>query len=205
MHEPLVALTDFALFCIALYCAYMLRTIQKSQKGIVRLFQFQFVFLGLAALFGAIFHAFFPLKDATLSGLFVWLLVCGSIAGTAHTMVLVMAESFSIKTRKMIRNTFLLLLTLFMLVIAFYKRTYDVVLMFYAPVLSAYFFYACYATKRNPEWKLVGVGLFLSILAGIFQGSGVRIGPLDHNTIYHIVQAGALIVLFRGYQNAGRA
>lgn len=201
MHEPLVALTDLALFLIALYCAWRL---PRGEGGFVKQFRYQFIFLGTAALFGALFHAFFPLKDATLSGLIVWLLVCGSIGGTAYTMVLVMTESLVTQRRKLLRNIFLALLAFFLVVIAFYKRTYDVVLTFYAPVLLLYFVYACVHALHNRGWKIVAFGLFLSIGAGVLQGSGIAIGVLDHNTLYHIVQAAALFVLLRGYQSLSK-
>jgi hypothetical protein len=55
---------------------------------------------------------------------------------------------------------------------------------------------------RRSGWGLVTGGLLLSVAAAVLQQAQVVIHPdyFDHNALYHVVQAIALLVLYLGFR-----
>jgi hypothetical protein len=83
--------------------------------------------------------------------------------------------------------------------------SYRSVVYFYVPVLLLLFSGAsgC-AIRGRSGWSLVAIGLLVSLTAAILQQFRVAIHPsyFDHNAVYHLVQATALILLYRGWRRA---
>jgi sugar phosphate permease len=54
---------------------------------------------------------------------------------------------------------------------------------------------------RSRGWALVALGLTLSVAAALLQQAHVALHPVyfDHNAVYHVVQAAALVVLYLGF------
>src|SRR6266700_3934420 len=53
----------------------------------------------------------------------------------------------------------------------------------------------------NASWMLISGGLALSMLAALLQQARIAIHPVyfDHNALYHVVQALALVLLYFGF------
>jgi hypothetical protein len=73
-------------------------------------------------------------------------------------------------------------------------------------VLLALLAAATRAARHSPSagWRWIAMGLALSVVAAVLQQQRVAVHPVyfDHNALYHLVQAIALVVLYRGLRAA---
>lgn len=198
VHDPDVVLTDLGLAALGGYLAW--RLARHDARGAV-------IMAGLAsaALFGAVFHAFFPDKTSTPAGFVAWLPVAFSILVVATTLLslalLVLAPRLPARTRGVVLGSYALA---FVVVILFIDETFSTIVAFYGPavvvLLAASIVEALRTSSR--EWALVAAGLALSGVAALLQQAGVAIHPeyFDHNAVYHVVQAAALVCLYLGFR-----
>jgi len=206
MHEPAVVLTDLVLAVLGAVLCWRLRGLGRVILG----------GLASAAFWGAIFHAFFPAKTATTAGFIAWLPVAFSILVVAASL-LDMALSILVarltpggspgggKTK--IRRAFVVLYSiLFAGVVLFIDESFATIVLLYGPTLvlglAAAAFEAIRTRSRGGAWALVALGLTLSAAAAMLQQAGVALHPVyfDHNAVYHVVQAAALVVLYLGFR-----
>lgn len=188
--DPDVVFTDLALAALGGFFAWRLR--RESAPGVAIM-----VGLASAAFWGAIFHAFFPAKTETTAGYLVWLLVAFSIAIVAESllnMALTILLARHTQARRVIVVAYCLL---FIIIVLFVDESFSTVVRLYAPTLLLAFIAA--AIDR---WTLIAVGLLLSAAAAVLQQAHVAIHPVyfDHNAVYHVIQAAALIVLYLGFR-----
>jgi hypothetical protein len=85
----------------------------------------------------------------------------------------------------------------------FIDESFSTIVLLYGPTLALGLIAATLAAIRNrsPAWALVAFGLALSVAAALLQQSRVALHPVyfDHNAVYHVVQGGALVLLYRGF------
>jgi hypothetical protein len=196
--DIVVGLTDLLLSAEALVLGCLLLShASKVRSYVVALFYL----LGASSFLGAIFHLFFPLKVATESGWIVWLLVAGSIGLTA--ILLWCLTAFLTFGKHGLRVATLLsplYFVVFMFEIAAVDYHYGTIILFYAPAVVAFGAVAlCKAIKKKAGWSTVFVGVALSAIAAVVQSSTLSLALFDHNTLYHILQAVALYVLYKGF------
>ena len=57
---------------------------------------------------------------------------------------------------------------------------------------------------RSAGWTIVAAGIALSCGATLLQQAHVAIHPryFDHNALYHVLQGGALVLLYVGFRRA---
>ena len=61
------------------------------------------------------------------------------------------------------------------------------------------------ALRPNPASPWIVAGIAVSAIAALTQTSTFAIGPLDHNDLFHLIQLGAMLLLFQGARRIGPA
>lgn len=200
--DPDVVFTDLGLAALGAYLGWRLRR-ERRPGGIVMMG------LASAALWGALFHAFFPAKTATTAGFAVWLLVAFSIAVVAGSLLdmalTILFARFAPGARPPIRRAIVLgYCSLFAVIVVFVDESFATVTRLYAPTVLLMFVAAQYQASRpgNATWMLISGGLALSMLAALLQQARIAVHPVyfDHNALYHVVQAAALVLLYFGFR-----
>ena len=202
IHEPAVVLTDLGLAVLGGVFAWRLRwPAPRGPRPALLLGG-----LASAALWGAVFHAFFPAKTATPGGHVVWMLVALSIVVVTGVLLsLVIAVRRPDLEPRVSRSWAIGFATLFAAVIVFVDESFRTIVRFFGPVLLVTVIVAIIeaAQTGSRAWALIAVGLGLSGVAAVLQQAGVALHAtyFDHNAVYHVVQAGALVVLYRGFRH----
>lgn len=195
--DPDVVFTDLGLAALGGYLGWRLWRAGRP-GGVV-------LMLGLAsaAFWGALFHALFPDKTATPAGFAVWLCVAFSIALVAESLLDV-TLSLVQAPRNVRRAIVAGYCVFFIAIVLFVDESFSTVVRLYAPALALGILTtaAVALRERSRSWALVALGLTLSAAAALLQQAGVAVHPVyfDHNAVYHVVQAGALVLLYLGFR-----
>jgi hypothetical protein len=209
IHDPDVVFTDLGLAILAAYLGRRLWTVPGQgtlpTAGAVLLGG-----LASAALWGAIFHAFFPAKTATFTGFAVWIPVALSILVAAVTMLelalSILIPRLAPRVRRSIVATYA---AGFLAVVLLVDESFTSVVRFYVPALILLLVAAGQQAirSRSAGWTLIATGLATSVGAALLQQVGVSIHPVyfDHNAVYHVVQGIALVVLYLGFRRVPEA
>lgn len=196
MHEPAVAITDFVL---AAECAAFAFLVARTlAKGSYRMWLLVFfISIAAGALFGGITHAYFP--NDTPGAEVIWICTMIAIGITAAACWVLGAEIVQrlwYPLRIVIGISFLVYIG----IVAYGWRSYRTVINYYLP--ASLFLLLCAMTavlngRRNHLWTTTG--LVLTFAAAFIQVTHVALPPLDHNALYHLVQAVALLLIFIGF------
>ena len=196
MHEQAVAITDFVL---AMECAvFSFLIAPKLPKGSYRMWLLVFfVSIAAGALFGGITHAYFP--SDTPAGRALWIATMLAVGVTAATCWILGAEVIQRRWYPL-RIAAAISLLAYTGVLMHGWRSYQVVVRYYLP--AAIFLLMCaveaaWKGHRNHWWT--AMGLVLTFVAAAVQGSQVEFAILDHNALYHLVQAVALLLVYIGF------
>jgi hypothetical protein len=210
IHDPDVVFTDLGLALLGGFFAWRLGRDAAAGRGMMA-HSGVLIMAGLAsaAFWGAIFHAFFPAKTATTAGFVIWLLVAFSIALVAESLLalalLVLTPGGSPGKHKLRRGVVLGYCLLFAFFILFIDESFTTVVRFYGPVLVLMLVAAMVMAFRTGSraWAFIAVGLGLSAIAALLQQAKLAIHPVyfDHNAVYHVLQAAALVVLYFGFRD----
>jgi hypothetical protein len=201
IHDPDVVVTDLGLALLGAWCARRLASTPPDGplgRADVRLM----AGLASAAFWGAVFHAFFPDDTATLAGFIAWIPVSLSIVVAASALLECGLRTFAPGLGTALRVWIVAAYAgVFALVVLAVDESFATIVRFYVPALL--FFLAAatvQALRRGGGWRLVALGLLLSMVAALLQQAGIALHPVyfDHNAVYHVVQAAALVVLYRG-------
>jgi hypothetical protein len=199
IHDPDVVFTDLGLALLGGYFAWRLR--RGSGATLM-------AGLASAALWGAVFHGFFPAGTATRSGYVVWLGVAFSILVVACALLdmalTLLGERLTAGTRRAITTVYCLTS---IAVVLFVDASFATIVWLYGPVLLVALAAAVFQTARSGSkaWALIAAGLALSALAALAQRLGIALHAtyFDHNAVYHVIQAAALIALYAGFVRRG--
>ena len=199
ISEPTIVLTDFLLGgFVLLWGILLLRHARNSSQYVHLVFAFAFFALALAAFAGGTFHGFVS-SIPPLASSILWNITLSAIS--LISFLLVVGISFA---------AFLHPLRQFIALTAFVKLVFFVFLL----ISSGNFDYAVYdygislvfvliveiakfsQTKKASLWILGAI--FISLVAAYIQQSTLSVLFLDHNSIYHLVQIGAMYFFYRG-------
>lgn len=194
MHEPAVVLTDLLLAALGAWLASRL-----TGRGRIIL-----AALASAAFWGALFHAFFPGRTATAAGYVAWLPVAFSIMMVAAALLDmtagILVPRVSTRLRRIVIAGYCIA---FAGVVLLIDESFSMLVRLYGPILLLALCAAAFAAlrRRSGPWALVAAGLALSAGAALLQQARVALHPVyfDHNAVYHVVQAAALVVLYLGF------
>jgi hypothetical protein len=94
----------------------------------------------------------------------------------------------------------------FAAVVLLIDESFSSIVRFYVPPLLLFLIAAVRQAVRDASagWTLIAVAFTVSAGAAVLQQAGVSIHPVyfDHNAVYHVVQAVAVVVLYLGFQRA---
>jgi hypothetical protein len=213
IHEPDVAITDLGLAVLGGYFGWRLSTtLRKGGEGpgepLRKAGLVIMVGLASAALFGAIFHAFFPAKTASPPGRLAWVPVVLSIVAVAATLLWLALSLLAPRLSPGItRGVLLVYCVTFVAVALLVDDSFTGIVRFYGPVLILALIASAVkaARTRSVPWALIAGGFAISIVAALLQQAGVSIHPryFNHNAVYHVVQGIALVLLYYGFLGAG--
>jgi hypothetical protein len=200
IHEADVALTDAALAVLGAWIAW--RLWRHTARGPMHADGARInAALAAAALGGGLYHAFFPIVNGARGGRPLWIATTTAIAlATAGMLTMALRLLAPSITQHVVIST--ALVAAFVGTIVFVDQTYRTVVLFYGPVLLLLLVAALREARRSRSraWWMVAGGLVLSVVAAGLQQARVALHPVyvDHNALYHVVQALALIILYRG-------
>lgn len=206
IHEPDVVLTDLGLAVLGAYLGRRLWT-ASSKSGLTRVGAVLMGALASAALWGAVFHAFFPNETSTPPGFAAWVPVALSILIAAATMLelglRILAPLISSRVRRWIVAMYAITFAAVLLLV---DESFSTIVRFYMPALLLLFLAAFQqaARSRSVGWTLIASGLVVSAGAALLQQAGVSVHPVyfDHNAVYHVTQGIALVFLYLGFGRA---
>jgi hypothetical protein len=196
MHEPAVVLTDFVLAILGGAFWWRLR---GGGLGAVIMGG-----LASAAFWGGVFHAFFPARTSTPLGFVAWLPVAFSILTVAAALLTLALSLLTPRLPVPLRRTIVTGYAVgFVGVVLFIDESFSMIVALYGPTLVLALGAATYKAirARSGRWTLVACGLALSATAALLQQARVALHPVyfDHNAVYHVVQAAALVLLYLGF------
>ena len=208
IHEPDVALTDAALAILGAYLARRLWTMTGS--ALPKLGAVMVGGLASAALFGAIFHAFFPADTATRAGFLAWVPVSLSIVLVTAVMLILSLRLLAPGLPTLVRRTIVGgYAATFAAVVLLLDESFTSIVRFYGPALVLLLVAATRQAirGRHAAWTLIACGLALSVVAALMQQAKIGINPVyfDHNAVYHALQGIALVLIYLGFRRAPEA
>jgi hypothetical protein len=206
VHDPDVAFTDLGLALLGGYLGWRL-WYAPGQRMLLRSGALLMGGLASAALWGAVFHAFFPAGTATLSGFLAWVPVALSIVVAASAMLelslCLLLPRIQLRARRSIVATYA---ASFAVVVLLVDESFSNIVYFYTPALILLLIAAGQQAIRSRDtgWTLIAIGLIMSAGAAMLQQAKVAVHPVyfDHNAVYHVVQGIALVFLYLGWQRA---
>lgn len=206
IHDPDVVYTDLGLALLGAYLAWRLWKIPRqgilTRAGVVIMGG-----LASAALWGAIFHAFFPANTSTRAGFIAWIPVSLSIVVVATTLLSLGLRVLTRRLSPAVRKPIVALYAAcFAFVVLFVDESYGTIVRFYGPTLVLFLIAAALQALRSASrgWWMLAISLAISIAAALLQQAEVSIHALyfDHNALYHLLQGIALVFLYLGFKHA---
>jgi hypothetical protein len=209
IHDPDVVFTDLGLAILAVYLGLRLWSL-AGQGTLARAGAVLLGALASAALWGAIFHAFFPADTATLAGFVAWIPVVLSIMVAAAAMLeLALRILLPRLAPRLGRSIVVAYAASFLAVVLLVDESFTSIVRFYVPALILLLLAAGRQAVRDRSagWALIAIGLTISAGAALLQQAEVSIHPVyfDHNAVYHVVQGIALVVLYLGFRRVPEA
>jgi hypothetical protein len=196
VHEPAVAITDFILAVECTAFAFLIaRKVLRSSYRMWLLAFFGSITAG--ALCGGLTHAFFP--NDTPGSRAIWVATMAAIGVTALACWNLSAEVTGnewMPLRAVAIGTFVGYVGMVM----YGFRAYRLVVINYLPA-ALFLLVACLIAWRGGERALrwTALGLVLTLVAAAVQVARIALPPIDHNTLYHLVQAVALLLIYLGF------
>jgi hypothetical protein len=207
IHDPDVVFTDLGLAVLGTWFAWKLFSATRP-GSLGRAGALLMAGLASAAFWGAVFHAFFPENTASLAGFIAWIPVSLSIVVAAATLLelglRVLTPGLSQRLRRSLVAAYA---GAFALVVLLVDESFTSIVRFYVPALLLFLAASTARTFRGGAgWSLITLGLTLSACAALLQQLGIAIHPVyfDHNAVYHVVQAAALVLLYLGFQRGAQ-
>jgi hypothetical protein len=209
LHEPDVALTDFALAIECTVFAVWLRGMDRNAGELRLAFVAFFAAVGVASLLGGIAHGFLPGRQSATSQI-VWTGTLGAIGVAAFASWVAGARLWLSDTAAGRVTTFGgLLLAVYLVVVMFVSRAFVVAIISYLPATVFLLASFVVAYRRRPEpFLLAGIfGMALTFVAAGIQQGGIDLHPVyfNHNAFYHLVQGCALALIFLAARGLLRA
>ena len=204
IHDPDVVFTDLGLTLLGAGLGWRLWT-APGGRTITRAGAVVMGALASAAFWGAIFHAFFPAKTATPAGFVAWVPVVLSILAVAAVLLDLGLRVSTPRLALRYRRTIVLAYAaVFAAVALLVDASFSTIVRFYVPILVLFLLVAAWQAARThgPGWTQIAASFGISVLAAALQQARVSIHPerFDHNAVYHVLQAVALVLLYRGFR-----
>jgi hypothetical protein len=194
----MTVLTDYGLAAVAIALALKLRALEEGQTS-RRLWAACFLAVALAAIAGGTSHGWAPrLGDTSRAAL--WLVTYG-LVGLGNVFIL--AGAVVAAARGGLRKALIALVVVrFAVWFAFIamKPDFRYVIYDYAGTLAGLLVLAAWLARRQrPGGGWIAAGVAASLVGAVVQRGGKGLGAgLNHNDLFHVVQAVGLYFYFRG-------
>ncbi len=197
LHEPATFLTDCLLAGLALFLAWRLRAAAPA----VRWWRRTFGLTAASAFVGGTYHGFGPNFSAAIQSAW-WLVTLWIISGVSASLAMSLLHELAPAQRHEFWRRVIGLKFVLALVVAVAWPDFLIAIVDYGLALGSWLVAALAVNRPWRGWMLAGLGL--SVGAAIVQQSGwPRLPPLNHNDLYHLIQALGLIAFFRGARRMG--
>jgi hypothetical protein len=202
MTEPDVAFTDFLLAAECAIFVCLIFTYGKPSQPIRTWFTLFYLATGLSALSGGIVHGFF-LDELTFGYRFLWpaTLLCIGLTAVSGWLI----AGHLLLQRGKIRALLICVsmgYALYAVVVIKYSQSFVTAIAFYAPAVLFMTIAFAYRFSRDhqPRIRDAVAGFLLSFVAAGIQQAKIGIHPryFNHNALYHLLQAIALYLIYRG-------
>jgi hypothetical protein len=206
IHDPDVVFTDLGLALLGGYLGWRLWK-APGPPMLLRTGALLMGGLASAALWGAVFHAFFPAGTATPAGFLIWVPVALSIVLAASVMLELSLRLLLPRIQSRVRwLSVATYAVVFAVVVLLVHESFSSIVYFYTPALVLLLIAAGQQALRSRDagWTLITTGLIISAGAATLQQARVAVHPVyfDYNAVYHVVQAIALVFLYFGWRRA---
>ena len=196
--EPITAITDTIIFLLEYTLAIILITLYVSgirPAGLHRLIWGCFFFAnGLGASFGIITHGL----DLSKKWDTIWSKVTISILGIS--MYFLIMGAINLYSSELAPKVFympLIYLALYLIIVFFRYHFLIFVIYSFVGIIVSLVFYFMSLSNGMPVYLIIA-GLFISILAGMTQGLKIKLPPLNHNDLFHVIQIAGILTVFAG-------
>jgi hypothetical protein len=198
--EPDVTLTDYGL---ALECGFfvlLLYRLRESAGPARTWFIVFFAALAIAAIAGGTVHGFLHRED-TLAHRVAWNTSLIAIGVVALSAWMIGSRFEPVRRADLVLRWIAVALFIgYCTVVLLLRNTFAVAIVHYLPaVFFLLFVYAWSYFRGRQPYLLTGlIGLSLTLLAAGTQQLEIALHPVyfDHNALYHLVQAAALLMLY---------
>ena len=199
--EPTTLVTDWLLAAYTAWLAWALfQQVYRTKDRAMGLWLRAFCAIAVSAFAGGVWHGFSARMDPGVAAL-VWAsAMLLAISGSLLFLLAILHVYASGRTLGILSGIAVAKFALFVVWLAvndnFSVVVYDTALtMFVIVVLSTWGAWA----RELPAAPWILAGVLISMLAALFQQGRVSIHPrFNHNDLYHVIQMGAMYLLFRG-------
>ncbi len=200
LHEPAVTLTDLGL---AVECAWFVVLLVRHAARTESLRDWFIAFFaatGIAAFLGAMTHGFVTDPQSTLyRTLWIGIFAAIGLAAVSSWAVgsrLILSDATA---RAVIACAFVAF-GIYVAIVLFVSQSFAVAIIHYLPS-AVYLLIAFTVAYRRHRMRFLAAGIagiLLTFLAALVQQGefGFQALYLDHNALYHLIQAGALLLIF---------
>jgi hypothetical protein len=208
IYDPDVVFTDLGLAILGAYLGWRLWS-APGRDALLRTGAILMGGLASAALWGAVFHAFFPAGTATPFGFLAWVPVVLSVVVAASAMLDLSLRLLLPRLQLRVRRSLVMAYAVGFAVVGLLgHESFSSIVYFYTPALVLLLIAAGHRAIRGRDtgWALIAIGLIMSAGAAVLQQARVAVHPIyfNHNAVYHVVQGIALVFLYFGYRRAPR-
>jgi hypothetical protein len=184
ISEPMTLATDYLLAAVTAWLSVLLFRKRQSSS---RFWAIAFAALALGAFLGGTWHGFLQANA-------LWKATVLTVGVASFAMV---AGSAIATTSGSSRNLLLALAVAKLIVYSVWMLRRDEFIFVVLDTGIAFAAVAALHLWRFNGWILAGVAV--SVIAGLVQASGFDLHRhFNHNDLYHVIQIGAMVLLYRG-------
>jgi hypothetical protein len=199
LHEPATLVTDYLLALVSLVVGLLLR--RDTPPPARRWFARALLLSALSAFVGGSYHGLAPNFSTDIAAVW-WRLTLTILSCVSAALAFsLMHEVASPKSKKLVRNVILLKFGFFV-GLALVRPLFVVAIADYGTALLAWLIVAIAIRRPWRVWMLTAIGLS-GVAAAVQQ---LRLAPstlFNHNDLYHVIQALALVAFYRGARLLG--
>jgi hypothetical protein len=198
IHEPATLLTDYLLTALGVWLAWRLKRGSSIHIPAVRWWYWALLSLALSAFVGGSYHGFAPNLPTAADEIW-WRLVLWIICLIGFTMGSALICELAPQATQWIWKRLLIAKFVFASSVVIFLPDFMVAIADYGSVMLAWAV-AAVLVRRPWRWPILAA-VALSGLAAWVQQSGIGVSAhINHNDVFHLIQALALI----GFHQAAR-
>jgi hypothetical protein len=185
--EPITAVTDFILAAVAAFWALLV--FRSSDQRASRLFAVALAAAALSTLVGGVYH--------TLHGELLW--KATALSAGLFSFFLGLSVAVAFLSPGVARMARIILIAQFCVyaIAALFIDDFWLVIVDYGSVMLA-ILVVCAIRWSNDAARWIAAAILISVAASALQMSSIRVGPFNHNDVYHVVDVLALYCFYRG-------